>query len=93
MEGTEWSSCVVCFRSFSFGDGASVGVESDSERAFKVDFNGVQRVDPLRSFTPSRDLGGDWARGGVSESEKGSLTILSSLDAGFIAPEGRLPLL
>jgi hypothetical protein len=81
MRGTDWSSWLVCLRSFNFGDGASVGVVSERERVFKVDFIGVQRADaPPRPFTPSR-VGG---RGGVSESERGSLRIASSLDVGFI---------
>jgi hypothetical protein len=86
MSGRQWSSWVVCFRSFSVGDGASVGVESDSERVFKVDFNGVQRTP--RSFASSAGWG-DCARGGVSRLEKDLRIVVSSLNVGFIAAESR----
>jgi hypothetical protein len=84
MRGTEWSSCVVCLRSFKVGDGASLGVESDSERVFKTDFIGVQTADADDSRSCLVARVGDCARGGESGLEKVSRIIASSFDARFI---------
>jgi hypothetical protein len=37
-----WSSFEVCVFSLSVGDGASFGVESDSDRAFEGDLEGLR---------------------------------------------------